>query len=188
MSLFAEDGLSLVFGQGSGRAENIAGRPHGPGDDDGAIAVVDDLACEAGGGCRQLGATLFKSFVQFQSQPVAAEAVGQDDVGSGFDEAAMNGQHLFRLLEIPALRCLSGLQPESEHAGAHGAVGQEPRAIAEQLFERGLHMPLTVTASGFFFTGGQFKGGANLRPFPPLRLFLGKIREELSPIAVAEFA
>jgi hypothetical protein len=52
--------------------------------------------------------------MKFQAVRGSAKAVGQDDVGTGGDKAPVKIHDLLRLLQIPQLGCIAGLQPGGE--------------------------------------------------------------------------
>jgi hypothetical protein len=62
---------------------------------------------------------------------VAAEAVGQDQIGAGTDEASVAGPDAIGMVEIPRVGRGPRLEPEGEQAGAHGAVGAHNRLAGE---------------------------------------------------------
>ena len=66
--------------------------------------------------------------VQLEPVAVAAEGVGQDDVGARLDEAAMQSLHALGMLEVPHFRRVAGDQAHLEQIGAGGAVGEQPGA------------------------------------------------------------
>ena len=71
---------------------------------------------------------------------VAAEGIGQDDIGPGFDEAAVQVAHPFGMLEVPHFRRIARFQAHLEVIGAGGAIGQEPGALASASVKDGRDM------------------------------------------------
>jgi hypothetical protein len=73
--------------------------------------------------------------MQLEPVGVAAEAVGQDDVGARLDELAMEVDHAIGVVDIPELGAVAGFEPAPEEPGAHAAIGQEHAALVEQRAE-----------------------------------------------------
>ena len=59
---------------------------------------------------------------------VAAEGVGEDDVGPRLDELAVQLAHPVRVFQVPHFRGIARNQAHLEIIGAGGAVGKEPGA------------------------------------------------------------
>ena len=91
----------------------------------------------------QLGHPLL-GLVQLQPMPAAAEAVGQDDVSAGLDEAAMHGRDPLGMPDVPQLRAVAGRQAQREQAGTHPTVGEQHRPRREQRIQ-GRHGQTALT-------------------------------------------
>ena len=75
--------------------------------------------------------------VQLEPVAVAAEGVGEDDIGAGLDEAAMQCAHAFGMLDIPHFRRVAGDETHLEIIGAGGPIGEKPRAGVERFGKAG---------------------------------------------------
>src|SRR6185436_5559613 len=73
--------------------------------------------------------------------------VGQDDVGAGLDEAAVQVLHPVRVVDVSELRRLPGVQAHREVVGAGGAVGEQHTPGGEELGETGAHAGTVVLPS-----------------------------------------
>ncbi len=130
--LFRECRLGVRRLAGAKRRQDLAGRPHRARDDHRPARPRRDRAGDLGGGAIDLGDPV-AGIVEVEAVAVAAEAVGQDDVGAGLDEAAMDRGHPLRLVEIPQLARRAIGEAEREQAGAHAAIGQQ-HVLARQQF------------------------------------------------------
>ena len=74
--------------------------------------------------------------VQLQPRRVGAERVGEDDVGAGLDERAVEAGDRLRPLDVPEVRRIAGGEPRREEVGAGRAVGEEHAVGGEKLLER----------------------------------------------------
>jgi hypothetical protein len=70
--------------------------------------------------------------VQHQPACVAAEGVGQDDVGAGVDESLVQRPHALRMLEVPGLGRIARRQAHGEKIRAGCAVGEQDFSGIEQ--------------------------------------------------------
>ncbi len=73
--------------------------------------------------------------VQRQAPAIAAETVGEDDVGAGIDEGLVQPAHPLGELLVPQLRRLAGGQAHVEQVGAGRAIGQQPVASVKKFVE-----------------------------------------------------
>ena len=64
--------------------------------------------------------------MQLETVTIAAEGVGQDDVGARLDELAVQRAHAVGKLEIPDFRRVARDEAHLEIIGAGGTVGEEP--------------------------------------------------------------
>ena len=106
------------------RNEQLAGRTHRASNNDWPRHRVDDLAREFGRGAGEFVRAVLR-LVQLQALAVAAERVGQDDVGASFDELPVQIHHLVGSLDGPELRRVTRHQPGSEVVRAGGAIGEQ---------------------------------------------------------------
>ena len=88
LDLLDEDLDRLVFAQRPERGEEVAGRSDRAGDDDRPPRAVGDRARVLGGEPIELARAGLEP-VQHQAAAIAAETVGQNDVGAGVDESPM---------------------------------------------------------------------------------------------------
>ena len=95
-----------------------------------AAALAHHLARDAGCGLIEFRHPSLVS-VEFQSVAVTTEAVGENDVGTGFDEAAVIGRDPVGMVDVPGLGRVAGLQAHRKQVGAGGAIGEKPRPGAE---------------------------------------------------------
>ena len=121
-----------ALGQGAQRLEQLTCRADRAGNDHRAWCRFGNLAGDLGGPLGQfvdpaLGA------VQLETVAIAAEGVGQDDVGAGIDELLMQVTHLFGMIGIPELGRIAGTETTFEVVGARCAVSQQ-RAASRQEF------------------------------------------------------
>ncbi len=102
-----------------------------PGDDDLAPALVGDAA---GNPRRRLVQFRDARFRPVQREPVtvAAEAVGENDVGARVDETAMQRGDPVGVRDVPQLRRVARDESLGEQVAARGAVGEEPRSGGQQ--------------------------------------------------------
>ena len=114
----------LVFSEGSQRGEEVAGRSDGSGDDDRPAGGVRDLARVTGGQTVELAGAVLEP-VQHEAAAIAAETVGQDDVGAGVDEGPMQALGPVGMDRVPKLRIVAGGEPHGEEVGAGRAVREQ---------------------------------------------------------------
>src|SRR6476659_2277591 len=91
--------------------------------------------------CSTLGELVDPIFrlMEFESLPVAAKGVGQDDLCAGFDELAMQTQNLVGLVEIPKLRRLPGAKASKHVIGAGSPICQYDGLVIEKCCQGTLH-------------------------------------------------
>ena len=118
--------------------EQLAGRADRSGDEHGSVGGRGDGTGQLGGLLGDLGGAVAVA-VQVQPVAVAAERVGEDDVGAGVDERLVQFGHLVRLLEVPELGRLARPEAHPEVVGAGGAVGQQGAIEGEEGVERCPH-------------------------------------------------
>ena len=94
-------------------------------------ARVGDLAGDLGGPLGQLVHTTLGT-VQLETVTIAAERVGQDDVGAGVDELLVQGANLVGVVDVPELRRIAGTEPALEVVGASRAVGEQGATGGQQ--------------------------------------------------------
>ena len=135
LRLLGERRLAGLPAQGPDRGEDLAGRPHRARDQDRPAGVVGDRPGKARRGAVQ-GADLRLRAMQAEAETIGAEAVGQNEIRAGVDEALVHRAHALRLLQVPQLGRCAGLEAEREQAGAHGAVGDHHGLAREQGAER----------------------------------------------------
>ena len=116
------DGLRVV--ERSHRLEQLPRRAHRPGNDHRAGCRVGDLAGDLRGAPGQLEHAVL-CVVQLETVPVAAERVGEDDVGAGIDELLMERAYLVGLVDVPELGRISGAQPPFEIVRTCCTVGKQ---------------------------------------------------------------
>ena len=85
--------------------------------------------------------------VQLEAMAVAAEGVGEDDVGAGIDELLMQRAHLVGLIDVPELRRVACTEPAFEVVGARRPVGQQRAAGGQQFRKRSSHGGSKATAA-----------------------------------------
>jgi hypothetical protein len=129
--LLGEGGLGVGLRQGTDRLQDLAGRAHGAGDDDLAPAFLARLTRQPGRGAVELGDPVLGP-VQLEPVAGAAEGVGQDDVRAGFQKAAVQLEDALRVVDVPQLGRVAGLEPHGEVVGPRRAVGEQPGACFEQ--------------------------------------------------------
>jgi len=71
--------------------------------------------------------------VKFKPATVAAERVGEYQVGAGVDKRAVQRQYALRMVQIPQLRRIAGLQTHGKQVGAGRAVGEKKRFLCKRL-------------------------------------------------------
>ena len=96
--------------------------------------------------------------VQGEAVAVAAEGVGQDDVGAGVHEPPVQVLHPVGLVDVPELGCLAGLEPHREVVGAGGAVGEQDTLGGEELGETGAHARTVPHPDRWGATFPRFRG------------------------------
>ena len=126
------DGSAL--GEGSERFEQLARRTHGSGDDDWSRRGVGHLAGQFGSSPGQLvDASL--GAVELEPMTIAAERVGEDDVGPGVDELLVKGEHLLGMVGVPELGRVARTEPTLEVVRTGGSVGEQRAPGGQQLDE-----------------------------------------------------
>jgi hypothetical protein len=133
--LVPEGGLGGGRVERSDRCQDLAGGPDGARHDDRPRCRVGRLPRHPR---RCLVELLDPGLGGMQLQPVgvAAEAVGQDDVGARVDELAMEVDHTVGVVDVPELGAVAGFEAAPEEARAHAAIGQEHAALVEQRAEQ----------------------------------------------------
>ena len=131
LDLLDEDFDRLVFAQRSERSEQVAGRPDGSGDDDGALGLVGDFARDPGCKTVELAGPALE-LVQHQAAAVGPEAVGQDDVGACVDKGPMQAFDPVGMLGVPEFRRIAGGQAHGEKVGAGRPVRQQRPALGQK--------------------------------------------------------
>lgn len=79
--------------------------------------------------------------VQLQAVRVAAERVGEDDVGPGIDELLVQAHHVVGSVVRPELGRFTGAEAGDHVVGAGGTVGQQHPPGGEKIGERSTHRP-----------------------------------------------
>ncbi len=74
-----------------------------------------------------------------EAVPVAAERVGEDDVGAGVDEPPVQVLHPVGVVDVPELGRLTGVEAHREVVRAGGAVGEQHTLGGEELGEFDAH-------------------------------------------------
>ena len=134
LDLFDENLDRLVLGERPERREQIAGRPDRAGDDDRPPGAIGGVARDFGGERDSVRASGLRA-VQHQPAAVAAETIGQDDVGAGVDEALMQRADFVRMVVVPEFRDFARGEAHLEQIGAGRAVGEQRTAFGEQGFK-----------------------------------------------------
>ena len=96
-----------IAGERAERLEQLAGRPDRTRDDHRPRRRIRHLAGDLRSTLGQLVDPILGA-MQLQALAVAAERVGQDDVGDGVDELLMEGAHLLRMIGVPELGRIAG--------------------------------------------------------------------------------
>jgi hypothetical protein len=123
------------FVEGTERFENLAGRPRVSRDNDVAPARVGLSPRDPRGGFVQLRDAPLGP-VQLQSITRSAKAVGQDDVGAGLDEAAMQIGDAVPVLGVPELRRVAGEESRREEIAAGRAPARSHGRFGSSLARR----------------------------------------------------
>jgi hypothetical protein len=63
--------------------------------------------------------------VQHQPTRIAAKTIGENDIGTGINEALMQGFDPLRLLNVPDLGCLAGDKAHFEKIRARRAISDK---------------------------------------------------------------
>ena len=132
------------LGQGAQRFEQLTGRPDAPCDRHRAIGQVCSPSRHRDAGLVQLGDTVAE-LVEIETEPVAAEGVGEDDVGAGLDEPAMDLLDEVTLFHVEQLGAASALEAEREERGSHRPIGHQIGVVGEQIGE---HCSCSVVLMG----------------------------------------
>ena len=105
--------------------KQLARRPDRTGDDNRPPRGIGDFPGE---GCRLL-VDLMRApvgLMQRQPPPVAAECVGENDIGTGIDEHLVKRLDPIRMLFVPNLRRVTRHQSHVEQVGTRRTIGEEP--------------------------------------------------------------
>ena len=78
--------------------------------------------------------------VPVEHHPRGPEGVGEQAVRPGFDIAALNGQHPFRVRQVPLLAATAPLQAGKHQLRAHRSVAQQGTA-GDRFEQGGFHRP-----------------------------------------------
>ncbi len=124
LALLGEDLDALLVRERAERCEQLTGGADAAGDGDRTAGLIGGPAGDRHGGGVELGHPGVE-IVEGQAEAVAAEGVGEDDVGAGVDEAAMDLFDQVGLLDIEQLRTTAAFEAEGEESGAHGSVGDQ---------------------------------------------------------------
>ena len=108
--------------------------PIGPGNDHRSRGGVGDLAGHLGGPLGQLVHPTLGP-VQLETMTIAAERVGQDDVGAGVDELLVQRAHLVGMVDVPELGRVAGTEAPFEVVRACRAVGKQGAPGGQQVNE-----------------------------------------------------
>jgi hypothetical protein len=71
--------------------------------------------------------------MQLETMSVAAERVGQDDVGASVDELLVQGTNLVGVIDVPEFRWIARTEAALEVVGASRTIGEQ-RATGGQQF------------------------------------------------------
>ena len=98
------------MGEPTEGSEQLPRRSHRAGDDDRPVSVVGH---SPGDRRRSLGQLEHSALRPVQRQPIsiAAERVGEDDVGPGVDEALVEHGDVLGAIDVPQLRRLARSKP-----------------------------------------------------------------------------
>ena len=77
--------------------------------------------------------------MQFQTMPIAAKGVGENDVGARIDELLMEQRDALWVVGNPKLGRLARGETHFEIIGAGSTIRQEHRRCRKQLLQRCLH-------------------------------------------------
>ena len=136
------------MGHGSHRFEDLARRPHGPGDNHGAPRRIGDVAPQAGGDAVQFVHAVLRA-VQFHPAGVAAKGIGQEDIRSGVHRRAVQAADIVGMLDIPHLGGIARRQAHVEQIGSGRAIGHQPVAGCKKTGQGiGHHNSLRSSAPG----------------------------------------
>ncbi len=111
------------------RFEELAGRSHRAGDQDGPLGVgghrgVGDLTADADAGGVELDHALVE-VVELEPEVGAAEGVGQEDVAAGVDVRRVDRADPIGFVDVPRLGRVARLEATGEELGAHRSVDEE---------------------------------------------------------------
>ena len=134
-ALFYEHLDAALVGEGAQRFEELSCGPDAPCDRHRAVGQVCSPSRHRDTGPVQLGHTVAE-LVEVETEPVSSERVGEDDVGAGLDEPAMDLLHEVALLDVEQLGAASALEAKREERGPHRPVGHEILVVGEQTGER----------------------------------------------------
>ena len=134
LGLLGERGRGLVHGHGTQRDDELARGAHRARDQHRPAGRVGNPARQPRRGAVELGDPVL-GLMQFEPLAGAAEAVGEDDVGAGLDEAAMDRGDAVGLENVPELRAVARGEAQREQAGAHAAVRQQHGPCRQQRLE-----------------------------------------------------
>ena len=136
--LLAEGGNGTIVGKAAQRSEQLPRRSHRPGDDDRPFRRVGYLAGDRRCRLGQLEHSVLDA-VQPEPVAIAAERIGEDDVGAGVDEALVEPGDDLRAVDVPELRRLARLQAQLEVVRPSRPVGKDNLASGQQVGQRAAH-------------------------------------------------
>ena len=146
--LFTEGPDRILVCEVADGPHDVAGRAHGPRDQDVALRPVGHRPGQHRGFPVEF-ADPVRGGVQFQPVRGSTEAVGEDDIGAGHDHGLMIGLDSFRIVDVQKFRRTSGLESGSEEIGAGGAVSDEHAPCLEKAPESfGVRHCVEVQGSG----------------------------------------
>ena len=121
-------------------SEQLTGRADRTGDDHRSISAVGNLACELGGDQRQFANSPL-GLMQLETLRRSTKTVGENNVGTGVDEALKQTLHTVRMIEVPEFRRLARGEPHLEVVRSRGPVGEKSSAGSEKVSESRTHAP-----------------------------------------------
>ena len=136
--LLGEGGNGRFGGEGTQRLEELACRPDRAGDHHGPAGGIGDAPGDPGR-LAIVFAHLVLLLVQLQAIGAAPEAVGEDDVRSRLDHAAVKRLDALGMLEVPELGRIAAHEAHGEEVGAGGAVREKEGALGQKLLQSFRH-------------------------------------------------
>ena len=85
--------------------------------------------------------------MELESRGIGAEAVGQNDVSTGFEERAVQPEHLLWLLNAPEIRWVARLQSAPEEVRAGGAICHAPASSGNDVSDGVVHRLSSLSVS-----------------------------------------